>query len=95
MPQRLDDAGLRDAVATLDHWDVVDGKLHRCFRFEDFATAFAFMTAAAIAAEKMDHHPEWRNVYNRVDVDLVTHSASGITELDIELARRMNELAGD
>lgn len=79
----------------LNGWSLVDGKLRREFRFANFAEAFGFMTSAAIEAEKMNHHPEWFNVYNKVVVDLTTHDAGGITELDFDLARKMNELAGD
>jgi 4a-hydroxytetrahydrobiopterin dehydratase len=75
-------------------WEVVDGKLHREFRFRDFVEAFGFMSRCALVAEKMDHHPEWSNVWNRVTVDLVTHDAGGITDLDRQLASTMNELAG-
>jgi 4a-hydroxytetrahydrobiopterin dehydratase len=75
-------------------WEVVDGKLHREFRFADFVEAFGFMSRCALAAEKMDHHPEWSNVWNRVTVDLVTHDAGGITDRDLTLAARMNEFAG-
>lgn len=71
-------------------WIEKDGKLHKRFRFEDFATAMRFVNAAAEDAEAMDHHPEWRNVYNRVTVDLVTHDANAITDLDRELASRMD-----
>jgi len=82
-------AGLED----LSGWSHVDGKLKREFRFVDFTQAFCFMTGAAIAAEKMNHHPEWFNVYNKVTVELTTHDAGGITDLDFELARKMNALA--
>ncbi len=67
--------------------------LHREYRFPDFVAAFGFMTSAALAAESINHHPEWKNVYNRVVVDLTTHDAGGITEKDLELARRMDALA--
>jgi 4a-hydroxytetrahydrobiopterin dehydratase len=93
-PVPLPDDELSAAVADLDGWEVVDGKLHKQFRFGDFGCAFGFMAAAATSAEKMDHHPEWSNVYNRVTVDLVTHDAGGITELDVALARRMDQIAG-
>jgi len=79
----------------LPGWSLAGGKLHRAFRFPDFARAFAFMSAAALHAEKLDHHPEWSNVYDRVTVDLVTHDAQGVTELDFELAGRMSRLAQD
>jgi 4a-hydroxytetrahydrobiopterin dehydratase len=85
---------LREALAELDDWSLVDGKLHREYRFPDFVSAFGFMTRAALVAESMNHHPEWSNVYGRVVVDLLTHDAGGITPLDLELARRMDALAG-
>jgi 4a-hydroxytetrahydrobiopterin dehydratase len=74
-------------------WELKDGKLHIALKFKDFVTAFAFMTAAAFNAEKMDHHPEWKNVYNKVEIDLTTHEAGGITALDFELAALMTESA--
>jgi 4a-hydroxytetrahydrobiopterin dehydratase len=75
-------------------WQVVEGKLHKEFRFGNFVEAFGFMTRAALVAESMDHHPEWFNVYNTVRVDLSTHDAGGITGLDFALASRMETLAG-
>lgn len=83
----------RSALAELEGWqESADGKaLIKSFRFKSFNAAFAFMTRAALAAEKMDHHPDWTNVYNRVDVRLSTHNAGGVTQLDIKLARKMNE----
>ncbi len=83
------------ALGTLPEWQLEpDGKaIARTFRFADFRTAFGFMTEAAIEAEKLDHHPEWSNVYRTVEVRLTTHDASGLTELDIELARRMDLIA--
>jgi 4a-hydroxytetrahydrobiopterin dehydratase len=74
-------------------WSEVDGRLHREFVFGDFAAAFAFMTRVAAVAEELDHHPDWSNSWNRVVIDLVTHSAGGITDKDRELARRITELA--
>lgn len=94
-PGLLDEAELRAALVTLPGWTLAGGKLVREFRFGDFGAAFGFMTRAALVAERMDHHPEWTNVWNRVAVQLVTHRAKGITRLDVELARRMNELAGE
>ena len=82
-------------VRDLPGWELDEGKLHREFLFDDFVAAFGFMSCAALIAEKMDHHPEWSNVYNRVDVRLTTHDAGGVTELNFELACRMNELTGD
>ena len=75
------------AMVGLDGWTVVDGKLHREFQFKDFVEAFAFMTAAALCAERKNHPPEWFNVYRTVRVDLATHDAGGITMWAIELAR--------
>ncbi len=73
-------------------WSVVDGKLHRELQFADFVAAFSFMTRVAILAEKRNHHPEWRNVYNRVVIDLVTHDAgNAITEADVELAQAIEK----
>lgn len=85
-----------NAIAELEDWVLGDdGKsIHRTFSFEDFKAAFAFMTACALKAEQMDHHPEWFNVYNRVDVKLTTHDAGDVTEKDIELARFMDARAG-
>ena len=74
-------------------WTLESGKLHRDFKFENFIEAFGFMAASALVAEKMDHHPEWSNIYNRVAVDLTTHDAGGVTELDFELAAAMNSHA--
>lgn len=74
-------------------WEVVDGKLRREIRLSNFAAAFGFMTEVAIHAEKLNHHPEWFNVYNRVDIDLVTHDAGGITTLDFEMVSRIDRAA--
>ena len=77
-------------LAALDGWALENGKLHREFVFANFIEAFGFMASAALVAEKMDHHPEWSNIYNRVAVDLTTHDADGVTELDFELAAAMD-----
>ena len=90
----LTEAEITDQVASLDGWAVEGGKLHREFQFENFVEAFGFMSRAALVAEKMDHHPEWFNVYNRVVVDLATHDVDGISDRDFELAQTMNGLAG-
>ena len=84
-------AGLK----SLPQWQLVDGRdaLTRTFQFKDFNAAFGFMTRAALVAEKLDHHPEWFNVYNKVDVTLSTHDAGGLTELDLNLAKAMNAIA--
>ena len=96
--QRLTDTETAEALGRLnagleEPWRLVDGRLRKGFRFADFVGAFGFMTRAALVAERMDHHPDWRNVYNRVEVDLSTHDAGGLTALDFELARRMEDLA--
>lgn len=99
-PKALGSEEIASRMAELGDWIVKAGKLHRQFKFRDFAEAFAFMSEIAIRAEKMDHHPEWSNVYNRVVVDLVTHDAGGLTgkegltELDFELAAFMDRAAG-
>ena len=95
MADKLTEQEIDDALSQLHGWTLDDGKLNREFKFDNFVEAFGFMTRAAIEAEKMDHHPEWSNVYSRVSVQLVTHSASGITELDMKLAGIMNALAGE
>jgi 4a-hydroxytetrahydrobiopterin dehydratase len=74
-------------------WELREGKLHREFAFADFLAAFSFMTQAALAAERANHHPEWYNVYNRVEVDLTTHEADGITSRDFDLAQEMDRIA--
>jgi 4a-hydroxytetrahydrobiopterin dehydratase len=81
-------------VAKLPGWNVENGKLHRAFQFADFIEAFGFMSKAALVAEAMGHHPDWSNVWNRVTVDLSTHSIGGISRLDFELATKMQALAG-
>ncbi|MCH9646407.1 MAG: 4a-hydroxytetrahydrobiopterin dehydratase [Proteobacteria bacterium] len=81
-----------DILKRLPHWSIVNQKLTRQFIFKDFIQAFDFMTKIAIVAEKMDHHPEWSNSYNTVDVELITHSQGCITQLDIELATHMNDI---
>jgi 4a-hydroxytetrahydrobiopterin dehydratase len=81
------------ALGELSGWSIEQGKLHRQFQFPSFVEAFGFMSSAALVAESMGHHPEWFNVYNRVTVDLMTHDAGGITDLDVALAKKMNALA--
>jgi 4a-hydroxytetrahydrobiopterin dehydratase len=84
---------IESALAELPGWTLADGKLHREFHFADFGAAFGFMTRVALAAETMNHHPDWSNAWNRVVVDLVTHDSGGVTEKDVALARRIGELA--
>jgi 4a-hydroxytetrahydrobiopterin dehydratase len=93
-PKKLSEKGLATALKGLAGWKVVDGKLHREFEFKDFSEAFAFMTRVALAAESMNHHPDWSNGWNRVKIDLVTHSAGGITPNDIDLARSIGKISG-
>ena len=91
-PQKI---GAQAALAQLSGWRAAEGRdaIVKTFQFKDFNAAFGFMTRAALAAEKLDHHPEWFNVYNRVEVLLATHDADGVTELDVALARIMDEAA--
>ncbi|MEX0269392.1 4a-hydroxytetrahydrobiopterin dehydratase [Leptolyngbyaceae cyanobacterium UHCC 1019] len=81
------------ALGQLDNWSVQNGKLHRQYQFPSFVEAFGFMSSLALVAESMGHHPEWFNVYNRVTIDLTTHDAGGITQKDVDLAKKANELA--
>ena len=92
-PVKLSAEEVSSALTSLSGWSVVDGKLHREYKFPDFPHAFGFMAAIATIAEKMDHHPDWQNVYNRVTVDLMTHDAGGLTELDFQLANTMEQFA--
>jgi 4a-hydroxytetrahydrobiopterin dehydratase len=93
-PARLSDAEIKARLATLPGWSLAGGKLRREFRFADFSEAFGFMARAALAAEKLDHHPDWTNVWNRVTVELSTHDAGGLTALDFELAAAMDRMVG-
>ena len=88
--------GAAAALQSLPGWSAAEGRdaLVKSFRFPDFNAAFGFMSRVALLAEKLDHHPEWFNVYNRVDVLLATHDADGVTELDVRMARFMDEAAG-
>ena len=95
MAEKLDAAQRTKALATLTEWQPATERdaIVRTYRFLDFNQAFGFMCRAALVAEKMDHHPEWLNVYNRVEVTLTTHDADGLTELDIQLATTMDAIA--
>lgn len=94
-PQKLDGAQRDAALADLAGWQLLADRdaIRKQFRFADFNAAFGWMARVALMAEKLDHHPEWSNVYNRVEVVLSTHDAGGLTELDIELARFMDRIA--
>jgi 4a-hydroxytetrahydrobiopterin dehydratase len=91
--QKLTPEALDTALKELTVWSIQNDKLHREYRFPDFAHAFGFMTIAAIEIDKRNHHPEWSNVYNRVTVDLTTHDSKGITQKDVDLARLLEQLA--
>lgn len=82
------------ALASIPNWNEVEGRdaIERSFEFSDFIEAWGFMASVALISERMNHHPEWSNVYNRVDVTLSTHDAGGLTELDIALAQHMDQL---
>jgi len=91
---RLADAAIAARLEGLPGWSLEGGKLHKTFAFTDFVEAWSFMSAVALVAEAMGHHPEWSNVWSRVTVDLTTHDAGGISALDFDLAGRMETLAG-
>jgi 4a-hydroxytetrahydrobiopterin dehydratase len=91
---RLSEQEIAAELRKLSGWSVVNGKLHRLFEFQDFTQAFGFMTRVALAAEKMDHHPDWSNSWNKVTVDLSTHSAGGLTQNDLELAGKIQQMYG-
>lgn len=90
---RLSGSEIDSALRDLPGWQVKDAKLHREYQFPDFVHAFGFMATSAVAIEKMDHHPEWFNVWNRVVVDLTTHDSGGITRRDVELAAKLEGFA--
>ncbi|PSC07006.1 4a-hydroxytetrahydrobiopterin dehydratase [Alsobacter soli] len=96
MPARLSEDERREALAHLAGWALVEGReaIQRRFVFKDFNEAFGFMARVALAAERMNHHPEWSNVYKTVDITLATHDAGGLTELDVKLAHKIDQLAG-
>jgi len=89
-----DSAALQHALEVLPQWTLKSGKLHREYKFPDFSCAIGFMAMAAMHIEKLDHHPEWCNIYNRVTVDLTTHDAGGVTDRDVELAQVLDAVAG-
>ncbi len=91
---KLSEQEISAELKKLGGWSVVNGNLHRVFEFKDFAQAFAFMTQVALAAEKMDHHPDWSNVWNKVTIDLSTHSAGGLTKNDFDLAGKIQLIHG-
>ncbi|MDB5366762.1 MAG: 4a-hydroxytetrahydrobiopterin dehydratase [Rhodospirillales bacterium] len=95
MRQRLDEQARAAAMAELVGWHLVAGRdaIEKTFRFADFGAAWGFMSRVALAAERLDHHPEWSNTYNRVTIVLTTHDSGGLTELDVALARHIDQVA--
>jgi len=90
--KKLSDSELTGTLKSLSGWSIRDGKLHKEFKFDNFVHAFGFMSKVALIAEKMNHHPDWSNVYNRVTIDLVTHDLGGISSFDVEFASRVQQL---
>lgn len=91
--KKLSDTDVAEKLSSLDGWVLRDGQLYREFEFSDFVAAFSFMTSLALVAERLDHHPDWHNVYNRVTINLHTHDAGGLTELDFQFAAKAGALA--
>ena len=91
-PTKLPEEQVRRALADLPGWELSGGKLRRELRFDDFVQAFGCMCSLALISEAKNHHPDWRNVYNRLEVELHTHDAGGITELDFDWARALNAI---
>ncbi|HXV32162.1 MAG TPA: 4a-hydroxytetrahydrobiopterin dehydratase [Sinorhizobium sp.] len=94
-PEKLDAAAIAEHLHRMEGWVLAEdgASIWKAFRFKNFTEAFSFMTQCALTAEKLDHHPEWFNVYNKVDVTLSTHDAGGLTELDFKLAAKMDQAA--
>lgn len=90
--QQLSDAELAQAVAEIPHWDMRDDHFRRSFEFADFTEAWGFMSRVALISERLFHHPEWSNVWNKVDIAVTNHDAGGLTELDVEFCRRVDAL---
>ncbi|GMR23477.1 MAG: 4a-hydroxytetrahydrobiopterin dehydratase [Acidobacteriota bacterium] len=91
---KLSDDEVQEELKALNHWEIVEGKLHREFKFENFIEAFAFMTKLSMVAERLNHHPEWTNVYNKVTMWLTTHDVDGISRSDFDLAQAANRYYG-
>lgn len=91
---KLTEGEIAQHLAAVPHWSLEGGKLHRQLRFADFSEAFGFMTRVALEAEKLGHHPDWSNVWNRVDIALETHDVGGLSVKDFELAARIDAIAG-
>ena len=92
--KKLTEAEVKERLSEVKDWTLQGGKLHRAFECKDFVAAFGNMTRVALVAEAMNHHPEWFNVWNKVVIDLNTHSVGGISELDFKLAGKINEIFG-
>ena len=90
--EKLTDAQIADHMKSLPGWELGDDRIKKAFRFKDFVEAFGWMSSVALVAERMNHHPEWRNVWATVEVELSTHDAGGLTELDMQLAAAMDAL---
>ena len=91
--KKLTDAQIQAHLTQVDGWTIEDGKLHKEFQFDTFVSAFGFMAQLALVAESLNHHPEWFNVYNRVTIDLTTHDAGGISELDFQWAKQADTIS--
>ncbi len=91
--RKLTSEEIQVTLEELPGWEVLDGKLHKLYKFDSFAKAIGWMVSVSIYADKLDHHPDWSNVYNRVDVHLVTHDVGALTTWDVSLAKKMEELA--
>jgi 4a-hydroxytetrahydrobiopterin dehydratase len=91
---KLSKQEVKTGLRKLDGWSLVKGNLHHVFGFKDFTQAFGFMKRVALAADRMDHHPNWSNAYNKVTIDLSTHSAGGLTKIDFELAEKIQKIHG-
>jgi 4a-hydroxytetrahydrobiopterin dehydratase len=92
--RKLSESEIKSEVARLKGWNIVNGKLNRTFEFADFNEAFGFMTRVAMEVEKLNHHPEWFNVYNTVRIELVTHDVKGLSNFDFKLAGIINRIYG-
>lgn len=93
--KKLTDAQIQENLTQVDGWTIENGKLHKEFQFDNFVSAFGFMTQLALVAESLNHHPEWFNVYNRVTIDLTTHDAGGISDLDFQWAKQADTISGE
>ena len=96
MVEKLSESEITQALSEREGWEKVDGKdaIFKSFKFKNFSEAFGFMSRVALYAEKINHHPEWFNVWNRVDITLNTHDVDGLSELDFKMAKRMDAIAG-